>query len=346
MPPYTHFQYIAYQVPTVVRDRRNGTAYVSGLDPGSECAQIQRVRLPEVQSNDARKRLKRLAAVVDMAATQVQALGTNDSTLKVFVAPEFYFRPVKVNDTYNHNTYPPTAAFEIFNALDSVFARADFADWLIVGGTVLWNTGTNSPLYRNTAVHVQGGKENGLMIVEKRVASGIDGVPVAMTPAMTNDLSIRQIHDEFDVRKQHFFHVDNVGIGLEVCLDHYNRTLVNIQGMRSMRSLFFFHDINLQVLTAGGMYIEPEAVAAEVGGYFLRNDGLPDERLLPDGQIELMKVTGRALSNRTLGIEAQLQRVAKLGYLPIQGNMQVPATGIDPQEFDQRLVFYPTQPLS
>jgi hypothetical protein len=343
MPPYTHFQYIAYQVPTVVRDRRNGIKYVSGLDPGSECAPIQRAALPRFNiPDDARKRLKRLAAVMDMAATQVQALGTNGSTLKVFVAPEFYFRPVQPN---SHNTYPPDEARGIFNALDAMFVHADFADWLIVGGTVLWNTGTNSPIYMNTAVHVQGGKENGLMFVEKRVASRMDGVPVAMTPAMTNDLSIRQIHDEWEVRKHHLFRVHKVGIGLEVCLDHYNRTLVNIRDMHNMNSLLLFN-IDLQVLTAGGMYLEPGAVATKVGGYLLRNDGLPDERLLLDGQIELMKVTGYTHSPIKLERIAQLQRVDRQDILPIlESNMRVPTTGIDPQEFDQMLMFYPTQPL-
>jgi hypothetical protein len=348
--PYTHFQYIAYQVPTALYDNTINEV-VSGFPPGLECDRIERVRVLATPG-DARTRLRRLAAVVDMAASKVQDCGTNSSTLKVFLAPEFYFRPPVPNEYYKHNTYPREDALAIFTAIDSMFAHKDFTDWLIVGGTVLWNNGSLSDLpanprvYMNTAVYVQGGKDNGLKFVEKRLASTIDGVPVAMTPAYTNDPNVRSIHSDWDVRKQHIFSVGNVGFGLEVCLDHLVCTVKNI------RSEYYFskHAVNLHVLSAGGMTIESNAVAADINGYILRNDGVPNDI---KGQIELMKVTGYTNNQgqqqsafSKFARESQLQRVAHQEVIPIPvGNMQVPKTNIDPNEFQQSLIFYPVEPL-
>jgi hypothetical protein len=345
--PYTHFQYIAYQVPTALYDRTNDEV-VSGFSPGSECDRIDRVRVI-ASPGDARTRLRRLAAVVDMAGNQVQPCRT---TLKVFMVPEFYFRPPVLSDYYRHNTYPREDALAIFTAMDSMFTHKDFTDWLIVGGTVLWNNGSlsdlpaNPSVYMNTAVHVQGGKDNGLKFVEKRLASNIDGVPVAMTPAYTNDPNVRSIHADLEVRRQHMFSIDNVGFGLEVCLDHLICTVKNI------RSEYYFsrHPVNLHILSAGGMDIEPKSVAADINGYILRNDGVPNNT---KGQTELMKVTGytntqgqQQAAFSKFAKESQLQRVDHQDVLQIPvGNMRMPKTNIDPDEFDQSLIFYPVTPL-
>jgi hypothetical protein len=354
--PYTHFRFIAYEVPTATYSP--GGPVASGFAPGPEPPPVVRLPVPGNVPDDARIRLKRFAGVVDLAANRLHHLGgDNANTLKIFMAPEFYFRPpVASGFNFNHDTYPDTHANRIFQALNSMFTHADFQHWLFIPGTVMWNTShdASSPIvYFNTATHVRGGRINGLHIIEKRLASGIDGVPVDRAPAM--DPHLAPIFQDWTTRKSHVWEDDHVSFGLEICLDHANydfgrilkRVLAAWPGREGAD-----RNVQLHLLTAGGMDITAESVAAIPHGYILRNDGLPNPgarseiRQVASYRVPDLLIPGHFIDddlffdpNGTANLGAPL--AATNAFDIPAGPLRVPMRGAPYAEFPQRLVYYP-----
>jgi hypothetical protein len=334
---------------------------VSGFDAGEEYQAIGRLPVPNNVPDDARKRLKRFAGVVNFAANRLRSLGDNANTLKIFIAPEFYFRPPRtLGPDFYHDTYPQTHAFAIFNALDTMFVHHDFQHWLFVPGTVLWNTSIDvrvPTVYFSTIVHVRGGRQNALRLIEKRLVSDLDGVPLDSEPAMNPNLT--PIFQDWQVRKQHVFEVDGVPLGLEVCLDHHDyefgRVLKRI--LAAWRGREGTHkQISLHLLPAGGMNIVDNSVAARVNGFILRNDGLYNPTLDPT---ELRKVLSyRVLVGSrsydhdqfvawgTAKLSAPMNGLMdRRGFALPDGPLRVPMRAGDVGVAPQAVVFYRVWPL-
>lgn len=283
--PYTHFRFIAYELPTAVNTLNINPLtgekdVVSGFSRGNACAPVPRIPVPvwPELDHDATTRLMRLAAVVDLAEQQLQVLLPADdaNTLKIFVAPEFYFRPPSTLGLgYAYNTYPAPVAKFIKKAFGEMFIDAAFKDWLIIGGTVLWND--QGLVNGNTMIGVRGGPRNySLITIEKREASTIDGVNSLLTPSRVPGLKIE--HNSCLTMIDHIVDIDNVKIGFEVCLDHLDNPACRIlRQVRSYSTLFGPHsEVDLHVLTAGGMKMSQNSIAANANGYFMRNDGFSD----------------------------------------------------------------------
>jgi hypothetical protein len=237
-----------------------------------------------------------------------------------------------------------------------MFEHNDFRHWLFVPGTVMWNTSRDEfapTAYFNTAVYVRGGQQNALGLIEKRLASDIDGVPVDSEPAMTPNIS--PIFQNWQVRKQHVFHVDGVPLGLEVCLDHYDyeygrvlkRVLAAWRGREGTRQ-----EVSLHLLPAGGMPIADKSVAAKVNGYILRNDGLYN---LGSPHTELRRILSYKvwLGSKRYDIDqfvasgtANLSEPLIPMPIPLpHGPLTVPMRAGDPGAFPQAVVLYYPWPL-
>jgi len=360
--PYTHFRFIAWEVPTATQDLGvQNSPVVSGFAPGNECAAV--VRLPvtaTVAAGDARTRLARLAAVVDRAATRVNAIGgDNNQTLKIFIAPEFYFRPpVTTGPNYDQCTYPQAEMFKIWGALDLMFQHADFTHWLIVPGTVMWNRkdqldAQRNPKtnYFNSALWVRGGPvQQATRIIEKQLASGIDGVPQAFAPGA--DAQLKPIYEEWRNRKLRVFTIDGSPMGLEVCLDHGSsstcRVLKRTLNEWSDKENGQTQNVSLHLITAGGMPLQPYSVSAKVNGYVLRNDGFT---AAPHS--ELRKVESYKMASFITVQPSSLWGTANLAAgvgntdnTNLAGDELVTMLGGTNFEFQQRIVIYPSQALA
>jgi len=364
--PYTSFRFIAYEVPTATNIY--GPPVVSGFDAGLDCAAVARIPVDDNTPADARARLRRLAAVVDRAATTLvektqyqKALRDKPDTLKIFMAPEFYFRPpLKANPTeYINETYSYDDAVKIFEELNVMFRHADFKDWLIIPGTVMWNwkddQAPQGRLYRNSALYIRGNKEEGLRLVEKAVPSRIDGVPNPFDdPAKLYDPHFQEVFEHWHLRKDRVFEIDGIWCGLEVCLDHGSRrVLKTVLSNWSTYESAPCPDLCFHLLPAGGMPLVPRSIAAKENGYILRNDGLDGDnphhselyqvRRYIDGEGQQAKkiypsdLAGTAELNL---YGARSEREVKL-----VGNELVPMFGNGYREFPQRLVFYERQGL-
>lgn len=368
--PYTHFRFLAYEVPTVTYKTRIRVDGISGWSPGAECAPVGRIAVPDsVTEADSRIRLRRLAAVVSNTYNWLQLLADdNGNTLKIFVAPEFYFRPPVIDESYKNNTYPDHVAGKIFKALNTMFAHADFHDWLFVCGTVMWNRGINfesQPLYFNTAVHVRGGPrlnsfraQDAVGLVEKQLASDIDGVPVAFSTGGEHS-DVKLVFEDWATRKNHVFSVDGTPLGLEVCLDHLNHDTCRVlkRVLADWPSKEMTHqEVKLHVLTAGGMDIQPASVAAKVGGYVLRNDGMASGT--PDPVSELKRVDSYDVQDPLFGLlagqnsfdpsedtTANTTNIPAENTHPLSGKMLVPEAGTGYKTFTQKVSVYPVQAM-
>jgi hypothetical protein len=355
--PYTHFRYIAYEVPTATIDTvAANSAVESGFVPGNACPAVARLPVPGGLPADANVRLRRLAAVIDRAATRLQAAGgDNDTTLKIFMAPEFYFRPpAGTGANYRSDTYPQADMFKIWDAFDTMFQHADFTHWLFVPGTVMWNNGDDEmfkakPNYFNSLLHIRGGdRQHPTQRVEKQLPSGIDGIPCPYAPG--RDPKVKPIYEDWRNRRARVFSVDSTYLGLEVCLDH--ATSANCRVLKTVLSQWNKNegadrDVSLHLLTAGGMPIEGDSVAARVGGYVLRNDGYANAP-----RSELRKVEG--YKSKIVNVSpSDLRGTAELGAaiggadvsaIPA-GDERVPMKGGNYFEFAQRILIYPAQAL-
>lgn len=370
MPAYTHFRYIAWEVPTVIFKTDPTIDGVSGWKSGErEHPAVERLPVPDsVTDPDARVRLRRLAGIVDTAATLLDYTVAEDDTLNIFMVPEFYFRPPTEDKS---NTYSLSVFNKIVDALSTMFEHDNFKNWLFVCGTVMWDSKEDIkatiPLYFNTAVCVRGGsaieRKYRMNVIEKQWPSSIDGIPKGVVEDFTKTLAPGKIMPSFNnswwIRKQRVFEQAGIQFGLEVCLDHRYAPRCRVL-KRVLRDWGEYNNleappkIGLHLLTAGGMTIDERSVSAKIGGYILRNDGLAYQV----NRSELRKVESyswdralwetrykRAPTGADLHASATLgDPVLSVDYKIPQGDGQVTV----PQgykKFDQRLVFYTAQKL-
>lgn len=262
---YTHFQMIAYETPTLHPAPAGGNAPAIGdvpvEDPGNA---------------DAYTRLLRLAWVVEQAYQQVFAAGDNANTLKVFMVPEFYFRP----DDGPSNSYDMVTGGAIVKALSSMFANDKFEHWLFVVGSIFYYVDAVTRIHWNDAYIVKGGYTGidlPTKLVTKRKISSIDGANPISSPA--NHFKLSDYLGTWATRQKNLGYIDNLLYGIEICLDHGLTYEGGKKGFLrdTAKEYSVYHGtpypVKLHFLTACGMPLEPCAVAAKVGGYVLRVDG-------------------------------------------------------------------------
>jgi len=354
--PYTHFRYIAYEVPTAsIRTADN--AVVCDYAAGDTYQAIARLPVPADTPPDAKVRLQRLAGVVNFAANRLGTLADNANTLKIFMAPEFYFRPpAALGADYFSGTYPLADVNAIWKAFSNMFAHADFQHWIFIPGTMLWNTRVDPKrphLYFNTLAHIRGGVADGLNVIEKNQPSTIDGMPVVGVPA--RDSAYRVFHQTWRNRKKHVVDVSGVPVGFEICLDHlnsaYSRVLKNVLSDWRANEGGALPGLKLHILCAAGMSIQDKSVCPIVNGYILRNDGIAKAGARselkeitryqsPDPLMATLMDTNPADLNGTATLGAA---IAEEQAVDIPGGaLRVPSKGAGYSEFTQRVLFYPS----
>ncbi|MBL4862904.1 MAG: hypothetical protein JKY09_07810 [Crocinitomicaceae bacterium] len=351
--PYTHFRYIAYELPTATIV---GGSVVSGYPPGTNCPVVPEIPVPSglTLTPDAEARLLRFAAVVKRAWERVQALGgDNGNALKIFMAPEFYFRPPSTTGgNYKNDSYPSKEAAKIIAAFDTMFEHVHFTDWLIIPGTLLWNN-EDVPLmdgnfiYRNTALRIKGGAANSTHLIEKNMSSGIDGVPAAYTTGGYTNLKL--VYQDWALRQTRSFNIEGIDFGLDICLDHLDdiacKQCKNV--LREWAEKGSEKDTKIHLLTAGGMTIQEKSVAANVKGYILRNDGYSNAPVSQQKRVtkyDYPKYIGiGTFSPKNLGSTAVMDAdTLAQDTINLAGVECVPPKPAQTFAFAQRIVIYPT----
>jgi hypothetical protein len=277
---YTHFRYIAYEVPTIAKT-------TTGIRYGLECGSIDG---PPVlrggsqlffASDDAKARIKRLIGLMTEALGHVATMGDDDSTLKIFIAPEFYFRPNNDELAYNYPEYK--AIKKILR--DTILEDSRFDHWLVIPGTIIWIwenkyrsadkrpiVGDDTKVYMNTTLPIKKGLAK--RVIEKAEASGHDGIPSG-GEKQNSTKALNTYYKSAEKIAKHYFEVGGLNIGLEICLEHGLQILKKSLGVPGPAY------IDLQLLTAGGIDMGRNAIVARPGGFILRNDGTMSEGLQP-----------------------------------------------------------------
>ncbi|HEX5747847.1 MAG TPA: hypothetical protein VFZ09_16505 [Archangium sp.] len=314
MAQYKNLQLIAYRVPTDLP-----------LPPGNECDLVSlnlckglgtdlspHLEELETLSEDALSRVTRMIAVIDRAM-QSKKVSQDPATLKVFMAPEFYFRPQAGGAA---RSYSEKTRHTVLAILRRVFAQKSLMGWIFVPGTIVWNLkgqtfledlqldASTSKLKKiasqdiviNTAMVGIGG--HGMTSYDKLHYSGADNIDAKYrallnkekkTPqdqdATTFDLNVlepqRPLFSEYFelMRKRNKDQCvmgagDNRWFGIEVCLDHELRVLKNAYGEFTATWPNNPPRLDFQLLTACGMRIQPHNVTVGKHHFILRNDGI------------------------------------------------------------------------
>jgi hypothetical protein len=281
---YSQVQFVGYAINTGPAQRANWGFY---LIPGSTPTWARDVDKwypgnPDVEQ-DVTDRVQLMKAAVEQAASLVNR---DDRVLKVFVAPEFFFRG-------------PQGAYDMKHVGDVIgllqrYARADiYKHWLFVWGTIIGRAQKPDGTWEiyNVAVVQKGAQgADGANVVMKEFKSGIDFISAA--PRWAAGVGpylqvprVNGIHSEIaehmprlaDGRRREeravpyggeaLLLVDDIQIGLEICLDHACKRLRNHQ-MRPDERV-----VQLQIIPSAGMEIQPDAVVAAAGGLVFNCDG-------------------------------------------------------------------------
>jgi hypothetical protein len=293
--PYSKAQLIAYTVPTL----HNGPP---GPLPNPIHAKIATLTDP-----DEKARVQRFFNVVTWAKTLANFSATD--TLKIFMAPEFYFRPPGDNNAYTFNRM-----INIMECLKQLFTEPSWAHWLIVPGTIFSALPGNAKnaaeelelqgqdgkkhklkldkAYMNTCLLVKGGSTSGPShFFHKRRVSTIDGAPTEQ--AAQHNPHFHGLLEDFAELKQRLITIDGIRFGVDVCLDHLMRQSKETMLLFPSKNLPAPPPLDIQLITSCGIQPDPQAIATKTGGHLMLCDGIPNSP--PWFRTAVKKTTGNGL---------------------------------------------------
>ncbi|CAM3919777.1 hypothetical protein CCOS865_00921 [Pseudomonas reidholzensis] len=283
MPNYLKFQYVSLEKPTlpIHDDLQNTFLEYAVQDP------TLRVEL-QVLPMSARYRVIRFLHAVD----QAQASSHFDpahTTLKLMVAPEFFFRDDTTLDSYQD----VTLVTQIYATLLRALSTPQYKDWLFIPGSVFWHSLINGvPHYFNTTLIINGGGHQvapgqgrtaqGIRVVgagvttQKALMSRIDyavGLDKTAQDGALNEL-FKPIIGDLEWRRDHVFSPygksDSQGnpllVGVETCLEHVQSTQGAQIGLikdveRELQSLGqHLPPLHFQVVSSCGMRLNPASL--------------------------------------------------------------------------------------
>jgi hypothetical protein len=335
---YNKFQLIAYQVPTdrcFKKDNGKIEKAENRFPAGDRC-QIASTRLKDMEqdltaglSADALSRLMRMIAVAEKAATSLD-IDTARNTLKIFMAPEFYFRPELKGTTSWSYTLAEKELIE--KALGKVFSAKEYESWLFVFGTIVWHRTTTSlvngaaeladvkkeaklaevgdtAFLLNAALIVEGGTDKAFTLVKRHFSDAddidaryrLEGAAVAKSPlndALSHPSKTKLRNYLTKLKDQSLadpiFPVgDNLTLSLEICREHELRVVpVAVEKLKDK-----YRRLDLQLLTACGMRVQEKNLCISDKQFVIRVDGaanvIPDWPGPWDYSIEIQQVLGR-----------------------------------------------------
>lgn len=276
---YSYLLPLSYMIPTFY-PTLPGTPVAQGGAPAINLAD------PDLQA-----RAQRLANVLFWTAeTFKDQDGMADAnTLKVFIAPEFYFRkasdPEALAGQFTRNTsfgsYPEDIRYPLAEVLyGAIQASPLFKNWLIIAGTVC-TVLPDAPPGRldllNTSIMIRGQRAFSdaaapYILMEKHYISHIDGPPQDWH-ANTDPTTVYSFRLNPDQNLDNIIFWDEMTVGLEVCLDHDMQVVANAMNLIQQSLGPKVQPLDLQLITSCGMSIVSQAVAVENGALVMLTDG-------------------------------------------------------------------------
>jgi hypothetical protein len=306
---YTHIRFLAYRVPTVAKEFPSpgiplGVS-IYGIDQGAVAPPAGPDAIPPAippalvgafnnLPQQTQDQINRMFAVMAEGELYLSAPGMdNNNTLKVFMVPEFYFRP---SNPAASNAYSYAEYRTIKNVLrQTINGDPRFRHWLVIPGTIIWRGQPGEkwwrkiqgrPVYFNSCVYIspKGTQKPDSETIEKYNSSPIDGIPFVGPPPGRRESPDNRLPFTYlsqARRRKHIFKVGGIKFGLEICLEHGDSLVKTTLAAWRVGNPVNRHNkqIHVQLITAGGMPLDYDSVATRARGFVFRLDGfsIPDE---------------------------------------------------------------------
>lgn len=265
---YTHVQLIAYQMYTLTPFKTRFTS-------------------PSV---DARMRMYSIFDVMKFCDEHLS--DDEPTTLKIFVAPEFYGKsPDGKSDGTGH--YDPGVVWRSFEGLRAKCREAgDFRHWLVIPGTFVTAEKIGPKTVIFNSVYAFKGDGNLFRILHKKDFSSIDGLDVTLRGGNQHYKQLSDLSRGTPTQQSTPIQVGNLSIGVEICRDHLLARLRKSLAKKAKTTPPLTKDgVDVQVLTVCGMSVGDDAVATKDKGYVFRVEGHPAHSTLPAAVIERFSVS-------------------------------------------------------
>lgn len=274
---YTNVQFIGYVLDTAPQVNPDGSKTYLGLSD------------PQLDIEARCELMARAMQAARAALPQPSPPTPEGETLKVFMAPEFFFRGA--SGAYSMDDVQLAIA-----SLQRMAADDQWLDWVFVFGTIL---GASAPAQQtppydidplaatqiyNFALVQQGGAaaqgDTGARMVMKELMSGVDFVATAASPSslLLGDVAHWPAATSGGLgREQQQVNYDGAGVfelagitwALEVCLDHRD----TVRRLQRSPQLPGQKLVQLQLVPSCGMGIQAPSVVTQAGGLVFNCDG-------------------------------------------------------------------------
>jgi len=301
---YNKIQFIAYCI------------YVGGKQKERSVQQYY-PGLPNIKE-DIKKRCELMEKAVELAVDSKVMVQQDAKTLKIFVAPEFYFRGPK--GAYSLEQYD-----EVLSKLQAFSNSPDFADWLFVFGSTIAASNVDQPqkeAYNIVIVQKGNAGESGCRIIMKEHKSAKDFL---VNPANDEGLDDRQVNHITPAktsgvgreRQKHnyggegIFEIDGICYGVEICYDHMMQRLRKSAVARGEAR------VQVQIVPSAGANLEEKSVITVKDGLAFNCDGLYNTAGYHPADImghSRLCITEIACSGKT---NAKLRDIKPLGFREI-----------------------------
>jgi len=274
---YTDVQFIGYVLDTSPQTNPDGSQTYLGLND------------PQLDIEARCELMLRAMQTARDALQQQSPPAPTGDTLKVFVAPEFFFRGAL-------GAYQMDDVQLVIATLQRMAADPQWEDWAFVFGTVL---GVSSPtlptppydidplatqeVYNFAPVQLGGVAaqgDTGARVVMKELMSGVDFIAAAANPGglllgdvehlpASNTSGLGREQQEVNYDGAGVFSLAGITWGVEVCLDHSS----TVRRLQKSPQLPGENLIQLQIVPSCGMGIQAPSVITQTGGYVFNCDG-------------------------------------------------------------------------
>ena len=278
--PYTNYRKYVFCVPTactiVSTTNPQDRPVVCGWDTGAVDASgvlprevIENLRT-KVSNDDMRVRLTRMLMAIEKSIEKERTRQTPPpgDTLRIFLAPEFYFRTTYQNQMRGYDYIERefgellTAFSFYFSEYKSLHGGVTLIDWVFLCGTCVHRENVNGfGVLVNDMVEVRIDSDGlrSIKLIRKLITSGIDGI---FQLEDWNVLAASRLDLFAPMLKHH--EIQPLGLSVEICLEH-KTALATLS--RSVAAT------NISVLSAAGMWYEDAEILAP-SRLYLRADGM------------------------------------------------------------------------
>jgi predicted amidohydrolase len=330
---YTRIQFIAYCI------------YVGGKQKAKSLQQYY-PGLPNLDL-DIERRCDLMGKAVTQARSSAGAnswLDKGAQTLKIFVAPEFFFRGP--TGGYSLDQYQ-----KVLSKLQAFANKPEYKDWLFVFGSTVAASNVDQAqkeVYNIVVVQKGNSGEDGCRIIMKEHKSvkdflvkpasdgGLDDREVAHLPAAKAS-GVGRERQKHNYGGEGIFDIDDICYGVEICYDHLEQRLRKSAIARGEAR------VQVQIVPSAGASIATKSVITVENGLVFNCDGLYSQGagFKPAGIVghSQLCVTKKACSGKT---DATLEDISPLGYIEVKPSLV--ADGIFFKGSGQ-LHFYPAQPI-